>query len=66
MTLAEHSNTPIDVLRVMKMLLIHDIVEIDAGDTFAYDTQRLVDQHERETAAAAASRAAFVESPSVS
>ena len=52
MTLAEHSNTPIDVLRVMKMLLIHDIVEIDAGDTFAYDTQRLVDQRERETAAA--------------
>ena len=52
MTLAEHSNTPIDVLRVMKMLLIHDIVEIDAGDTFAYDMQRLVDQHERETAAA--------------
>lgn len=52
MTLAEHSNTPIDVLRVMKMLLIHDIVEIDAGDTFAYDTRRLADQHERETAAA--------------
>jgi 5'-deoxynucleotidase YfbR-like HD superfamily hydrolase len=52
MTLAEHSNTPIDVLRVMKMLLIHDIVEIDAGDTFAYDTARLVDQHEREMAAA--------------
>ncbi len=52
MTLAEHSNAPIDVLRVMKMLLIHDIVEIDAGDTFAYDTARLVDQHEREAAAA--------------
>ena len=52
MTLAEHSNTPIDVLRVMKMLLIHDLVEIDAGDTFAYDTRRLVDQHEREAAAA--------------
>ena len=52
MTLAEHSNTPIDVLRVMKMLLIHDIVEIDAGDTFAYDTARLVDQHEREAVAA--------------
>lgn len=52
MTLAEHSDTPIDVLRVMKMLLIHDIVEIDAGDTFAYDTARLVDQHEREAAAA--------------
>ena len=52
MTLAEHSNTPIDVLRVMKMLLIHDIVEIDAGDTFAYDTARLADQHEREAAGA--------------
>jgi putative hydrolase of HD superfamily len=52
MTLAEHSNAPIDVLRVIKMLLIHDIVEIDAGDTFAYDTARLVDQHEREAAAA--------------
>ena len=52
MTLSEHSNTPIDVLRVMKMLLIHDLVEIDAGDTFAYDTARLVDQHEREAAAA--------------
>ena len=52
MTLAEHSNVPIDVLRVMKMLLIHDVVEIDAGDTFAYDTQRLADQHEREARAA--------------
>ena len=52
MTLAEHSNTSIDVLRVMKMLLIHDVVEIDAGDTFAYDTVRLADQHEREEAAA--------------
>jgi putative hydrolases of HD superfamily len=52
MTLAEHSNTPIDVLRVIKMLLIHDIVEIDAGDTFAYDTARLVGQHEREAVAA--------------
>jgi len=52
MTLAEHSNAPIDVLRVMKMLLIHDIVEIDAGDTYAYDTARQADQHEREAAAA--------------
>jgi putative hydrolases of HD superfamily len=51
-TLAEYSNTPIDVLRVIKMLLIHDIVEIDAGDTFAYDTARRVDQHAREAAAA--------------
>ena len=36
--LAEHSNQPIDVLKVVKMALIHDIVEIDAGDIFIYDT----------------------------
>ena len=36
--LAEHSNEPIDVLKVVKMVLIHDIVEIDAGDVFMYDT----------------------------
>lgn len=36
--LAEHSNKPIDVLKVLKMVLIHDIVEIDAGDIFIYDT----------------------------
>ncbi|MBW3518099.1 HD family hydrolase [Flavobacterium sp. NKUCC04_CG] len=38
MVLAEHSNEDIDVLKVVKMVLIHDIVEIDAGDTFIYDT----------------------------
>lgn len=36
--LAQHSNAPIDILKVLKMVLIHDIVEIDAGDTFLYDT----------------------------
>ncbi|MCO4291607.1 HD domain-containing protein [Solitalea sp. MAHUQ-68] len=36
--LAEHANEPVDVLKVLKMVLIHDIVEIDAGDTFIYDT----------------------------
>ena len=36
--LAEHSDEPIDVLKVVKMVLIHDIVEIDAGDVFIYDT----------------------------
>ncbi len=36
--LAEHSDKPIDVLKVLKMVLIHDIVEIDAGDTFIYDS----------------------------
>jgi putative hydrolases of HD superfamily len=40
LVLAEHSNTPIDVLKVLKMVLIHDIVEIDAGDTFIYDTMK--------------------------
>src|SRR5580704_5229724 len=51
--LAEHSNDPnLDVLRVLKMLIIHDLVEIDAGDTFAYDTARMADQHEREARAA--------------
>jgi putative hydrolases of HD superfamily len=36
--LAEHANEPLDVLKVLKMVLIHDIVEIDAGDIFLYDT----------------------------
>lgn len=38
--LAEHSDKPIDILKVVKMVLIHDIVEIDAGDTFIYDTTK--------------------------
>lgn len=51
--LIEHANVPnLDVLRILKMLIIHDIVEIDAGDTFAYDTARMADQHEREARAA--------------
>ena len=51
--LAEHSNhQPLDVLRILKMVLIHDLVEIDAGDTFAYDTKHMADQHEREARAA--------------
>lgn len=40
LVLAEYSNQPIDVLKVLKMVLIHDIVEIDAGDTFLYDTSK--------------------------
>jgi putative hydrolase of HD superfamily len=52
-TLAEHANGPyLDVLRVLKMLIIHDLVEIDAGDTFAYDIEAMAHQHEREAAAA--------------
>jgi putative hydrolase of HD superfamily len=51
--LAEHSNhRPLDVLRVLKMVILHDLVEIDAGDTFAYDTARMADQYEREARAA--------------
>ena len=38
--LSAHSDKPIDVLKVVKMVLIHDIVEIDAGDTFIYDTAK--------------------------
>jgi putative hydrolase of HD superfamily len=51
--LSEHANAPgLDVLRVLKMLILHDLVEIDAGDTFAYDTARRAGQHEREAKAA--------------
>jgi putative hydrolase of HD superfamily len=51
--LSEHANEAgLDVLRVLKMLIIHDLVEIDAGDTFAYDTARMADQHAREARAA--------------
>ena len=45
-------NLQIDVFRVVKMLLIHDLVEIDAGDTFCYDEHAREDQHERELKAA--------------
>lgn len=50
--LAEHANQPVDVLRVLKMVLIHDLVEIDAGDTYAYDTANMATQHAREAQAA--------------
>ncbi len=50
--LAEHAPAGTDVARVTRMLLIHDIVEIDAGDTFAYDQAGLADKAERETTAA--------------
>lgn len=38
--LSAHANSTVDILKVVKMVLIHDIVEIDAGDTFIYDTQK--------------------------
>lgn len=40
MVLSEHANQSVDLLKVIKMVLIHDIVEIDAGDTFIYDTEK--------------------------
>ena len=49
--LREYSNEPVDIGRVMLMCLIHDIVEIDAGDTYAYDTEGLKTQKAREDAA---------------
>ncbi|EGR0698543.1 HD domain-containing protein [Vibrio parahaemolyticus] len=48
----EHANAPVDICRVMKMLLIHDVVEIDAGDTFVYDTVATKEQAEKEIKAA--------------
>lgn len=52
LTLQEYANEKVDLIRVIKMMLIHDIVEIDAGDTFAYDTVGSLDKEERETKAA--------------
>ena len=49
--LQEYSNEKIDVARVMLMCLIHDVVEIDAGDTYAYDAEGLKNQKAREEAA---------------
>lgn len=50
--LKEYANEEIDLAKTMMMALIHDIVEIDAGDTYAYDDQGLATQKEREAQAA--------------
>lgn len=50
--LAEYANEKIDVAKTMLMVLIHDIVEIDAGDTYAYDTSGNATKREREVKAA--------------
>lgn len=50
--LSEYANEEIDVLKTVSMCLIHDLVEIDAGDTFAYDEIGQLSAHERETKAA--------------
>ena len=50
--LHEHTSSDVALLHSVEMLLVHDLVEIYAGDTFAYDTEKLADKTEREKAAA--------------
>ncbi len=50
--LADYSNTEIDVLKTMKMILLHDVIEIDAGDTYAYDNEANKTKKARELKAA--------------
>jgi putative hydrolase of HD superfamily len=52
MVMREHALVELDLLRVLEMLTVHDLVEIDAGDTFAYDARHLGTKAEREQAAA--------------
>lgn len=50
--LEEHSNEPVDITRVIKMVLIHDLVEVYAGDTYAYDAAANASKRQREEEAA--------------
>lgn len=52
LVLHPYAESGTDLLRVLKMLLIHDLVEIDAGDTYVYDERAVADQTEREAVAA--------------
>ncbi len=52
LTLAEHADEPVDLERVVRMVLVHDLVEIEAGDTFVYDTAARDAQAASEAAAA--------------
>jgi putative hydrolase of HD superfamily len=52
LVLAEHSDEPVDVGRVLAMAVVHDLVEVDAGDTFAYDAAGEAHKPERERLAA--------------
>jgi putative hydrolase of HD superfamily len=51
--LGEYAEPPVDLLRVLRMVLVHDVIEIDAGDTFCYDPRANLDKEERERRAAA-------------
>lgn len=50
--LADYANEEIDVLKTIKMVLLHDVIEIDAGDTYAYDTEKQKTKRAREEKAA--------------
>ena len=50
--LGEYANEPVDIVRIMIMCLVHDVVEIDAGDSYAYDSSAQATHVERETRAA--------------
>ncbi|MBR2696524.1 MAG: HD domain-containing protein, partial [Parasporobacterium sp.] len=52
MFLSEYANEEVDLSRVIQMVLIHDLVEIDAGDTYAYDPEANKSKREREVKAA--------------
>ncbi len=52
MILEEHSDKPVNISHVLKMTLVHDLVEVYAGDTFAYDIEGNKDKEERENKAA--------------
>lgn len=52
LVLQEYMPEPVDVARTVEMVLIHDLVEILAGDAYAYDAKAQADQHEKERAAA--------------
>ena len=52
LVLAPHAGEGVDIGRAIEILLVHDLVEIDAGDTYIYDDDGRLDKHEREQAAA--------------
>jgi putative hydrolase of HD superfamily len=52
MVLTEYADRDVDVRRVLELLIVHDLVEVHAGDTFAYDPAALAGKSERERAAA--------------
>ena len=52
LVLAEQAEPAIDLMKVLGMVIVHDLVEIDAGDTFVYDTVGMADKQDRESRAA--------------